>query len=89
MKIRVQAGGVEEPKPRKTLVEIRIHKGKKGGHVIEHHFNSIQHEPEMHVFGADEGPEAHEHIAQHMGMPMEQEEPDGDEAPPEGAGGGY
>jgi hypothetical protein len=49
----------------KMLHHIEIKEGADGGHVVTHHFNGGPggyHEPEEHVFGADEGDKAAEHI---------------------------
>jgi len=64
-------GGRSEAKPKKVLDHLKVRKGEKGGHIIEHHFTSMVHEPQHFIFGQQEGPEAHEHIAKHMNMPME------------------
>lgn len=68
-------GGKSDAKPKKELSHIVVRKGEKGGHVIEHHHTDMAHEPETHIFGQQEGPEAHAHIAKHMKMPMPAAEP--------------
>lgn len=74
MKSATQAymgGRGHEAKPKKSLSHMVIRQGEKGGHVIEHHHTEpMHHEAEHFIFGQQEGPEAHEHIAKHMGMKM-------------------
>lgn len=70
-----------EKKSKKELDHLRIHKAENGGHIVEHHFSSFEHEPEKHVFGQDEGPELLDHVADHMGIasgPEEDEDEDGE-----------
>jgi hypothetical protein len=57
-------------KPPKVLEDIRIKKGENGGHVIEHHFTSYEHKPEVYPFGAGQGKEAAAHLNEHMGMEL-------------------
>ena len=66
----MSAGAATRRKPPKELDHIRVHEGESGGHVIEHHFTHVEHEPERHVFGEGQHKEAHDHIAKHMNMPM-------------------
>jgi hypothetical protein len=52
----------------KMLHHMEVKEAENGGHVITHHFENGPgmdgyHEPEEHVFGADEGQHALEHIA--------------------------
>ena len=73
---------IREGKPKappKELSHLEIHHGENGGHMIKHVHTSYEHEPEMHMFGADEGEKAMSHIAEHMGMKHEAEEEDEDE----------
>jgi hypothetical protein len=55
-------------KPPKVLESLRIKEAENGGHVIEHHFTSYEHEPESHVFAASEGAAAMAHIAKHANI---------------------
>lgn len=55
-------------KPKKELDHLRVHKAENGGHIVEHHFTSFEHEPEHHVFGEHEGEDMMDHIAGHMGV---------------------
>ena len=64
----------EKKRARKHLDHIRISKAKNGGHVIEHHHDSMEHPPETHVFGPDEGDKLLAHVAKHMGIPGAAEE---------------
>lgn len=66
--------------PSHEIDHMRVMKAENGGHIIEHHFKMKPSktpafietpEPEKHVFGEGEGMEAHEHIAEHMHMPMQ------------------
>lgn len=64
----------------KKLHHIEIHPGKSGGHAIHHHHHQDggeYREPEVHIFGEDEGHEALKHIAKHAkikdGWPGENE----------------
>jgi hypothetical protein len=50
-------------KPAKVLDHLRVKEAENGGHSVEHHFTSFEHEPETHVFGADQGPEMLAHVA--------------------------
>ena len=60
------AGG--RGKPAKVLDHLRIHEAENGGHAIHHHFTSFEHEPEVHVFGKEQGEEAMMHIAKHANI---------------------
>lgn len=53
----------------KVLDHLRISRSLEGGHVIEHHYTSYQHEPKPYKFGADEGERATAHIMRHAGLP--------------------
>ena len=64
---------VEAPKRKeapKQLHHLEIHPRLGGGHVIQHHYTSYQHEPEHHSF--DDGAAAMKHIAKHAGLPHPQ-----------------
>ena len=71
---KIAHGGTDfrspERRPAKVLESIRIKGAVNGGHVIEHHFTSYEHQPESHAFGKDQGEEALEHIGKHMGMKL-------------------
>lgn len=54
-------------KPPKVLEDIRIKKGENGGHVVEHHFTSYEHKPEVYPFGAGQGKELAAHLDEHVG----------------------
>ena len=60
-------GGTDKPeKPAKHIKEIRVRKGKNGGHIIEHHHTRPEHHPmEEHV--AADTKTMLEHMSQHMG----------------------
>lgn len=47
----------------KKFHHLEIREGEGGGHVVTHHFESYEHRPEEHVFGAEEGGKALEHVA--------------------------
>lgn len=60
-------GGHAE-KPKKEIHEIRVRKGKSGGHIIEHHHTHPSHHPmEEHVTKNDD--EMAEHMMQNAGTP--------------------
>ena len=82
---RIEHGGVEPKRPKKELDHIRIKKAENGGHVIEHHFTSYEHQPESHAFGKDQREEALAHISKHMGVSMG--EPEEDETEEESTAG--
>ncbi len=70
------AGEPDMPMPKKSsgkksLSHIVVKRAENGGHSITHHFDNYQHEPEVHVFSKDEGPEAHDHIEKCTGMCQE------------------
>ena len=63
------------PKPAKAgpkeLREYSIEKADNGGHIAKlrfHQENGPYHEPESHVFGADEGHKLIAHMSKHMGL---------------------
>lgn len=63
---RMKSARGESHKAPKTIRHIEVKEAENGGHVVTHHFNHSggdYHEPEEHVFGADEGGKAMEHIA--------------------------
>jgi hypothetical protein len=66
----------------KVLHHIEVKEAENGGHVVSHHFENKgmgYHDPEEHVFGADEGKQAMEHIASAAnikGEPADEEEQD-------------
>jgi hypothetical protein len=65
------ASTFKERKPKKELSHIEVHEGENGGHILTHvHTHSFDHPNEDHVFGKGQGPEAHEHLASLMNMPM-------------------
>ena len=77
-------GAAIRRKPPKELDHLRIREGEDGGHIIEHHFTSSEHEPEHHPFGKGQHAEVHKHIAKHMNLPLateaeEREKEEGDE----------
>jgi hypothetical protein len=55
-------------KPPKMLESLRVIPGEKGGVNIEHHFTSYEHPAEHFPFGATEGKQALDHIAEHAGI---------------------
>jgi len=73
---KIAHGGVESRRPAKKLEHIRIKEAENGGHVIEHHFTSYEHQPESHAFGKDQGDEALAHIKESMGMKGSDQEDD-------------
>lgn len=63
--------------PKKMVHEMRIRKGKSGGHIIEHHHKMPMHHPmEEHTTSTKK--QLADHVMQHMSEP--------DEAPEAGAG---
>lgn len=54
--------------PPKELAEIRLKPAEGGGVAAEHHFTSMEHKPEMHVFAAHEGAKLAAHLGTHMGI---------------------
>jgi hypothetical protein len=70
----------------KTLHHLEVKEAENGGHMVTHHFNNSgpgeYHQPEEHVFGADEGDKAAEHI---MGAANIKFEPSGGAEQPEAA----
>jgi hypothetical protein len=61
------------PKPggKKMLRSIEIEPAMNGGHVVNHRFhsgNGPYHEPEQHVFGADDGEKLMAHLKTHLGI---------------------
>ena len=68
----------------KVLDHLRISRSLEGGHVIEHHYTSYQHEPKPYKFGKEEGGRAAAHIARHAGLPHPKlGEQEGSESEPE------
>ena len=65
----------------KVVEHMRIHPAMGGGVTVAHHFTSMEHEPEVHKFGADQGMAFHEHMATHTGMPMDSEGETNSDAP--------
>lgn len=60
--------GAEHSKPHKEIKEIRIRKGKSGGHIIEHHHTHPEHHPvEEHVAPTMDA--LHDHMEDTMGAP--------------------
>jgi len=55
-------------KPPKVLDHLRVSRSLEGGHVIEHHYTSYQHEPKPYKFGKNEGGRAAAHILKHAGL---------------------
>lgn len=79
-------GGKKERKPKKEIKEMRIRKGKSGGHIIEHHHTAPEHHPmEEHTSGNDD--QLANHVLQNMGTPNpgEAEADAGQSGIPEGA----
>lgn len=60
----------------KTIDHLRVRMAENGGHVVEHHFTSMEHQPEQHVFGAGQHKEMLAHVAQHMNVEAEPESSD-------------
>ena len=65
----------------KVLDHLRISRSLDGGHVIEHHYTSYQHEPKAYKFGPDEGDRAATHALRHSGLPHPKLEEQGDSEP--------
>jgi hypothetical protein len=63
-------------KPAKVLAHLRVSEAENGGHVVEHHFTSYEHEPESHVFGKGQGAEMLAHVGKHMGVESAEEKHD-------------
>lgn len=63
-------------KGKKVLDHLRVHEAENGGHMVEHHFESMEHPPEQHVFGEGQGGEMMDHIREHMGIEAEPEKHD-------------
>jgi hypothetical protein len=65
------AKGERHEKPA-TLHHIEVKEAANGGHVVTSHYNSGEmgnyKPPDEHVFGADEGDKAMDHIASTMNM---------------------
>jgi hypothetical protein len=76
---QITHGGMERKAPPKALDHVRIYKGEKGGHIIEHHFTSYEHQPEKHPFSKDDGEGALAHVAKHMGIAVGAEPHDEEE----------
>jgi hypothetical protein len=57
----------------KVLGHLLIRKAEGGGHIVEHHFTSMEHEPESHVFAAGEGKQMMAHVGEHMGADLSAE----------------
>lgn len=64
----------------KVLDHLRVSRALDGGHVVEHHYTSMEHVPRPYKFGPGEaeGRRAAAHIARHAGLPASGgvEEPD-------------
>ncbi len=56
-------------KPAKAKLEhLKLTPAENGGHIVEHvmtHAEGPWHEPESHVFGADEGKKLVDHLVEH------------------------
>jgi len=63
------AESTKSKKVPKVIDHLRISRSLEGGHVIEHHYTSYQHEPKPYKFGKEEGGRAAAHIARHAGLP--------------------
>jgi hypothetical protein len=70
-------------KPAKVLMHMMV-KPAENGVSVEHHFTSMEHEPEHHVFGNGMGKEFAAHMMQHSGMSDVQEAEDGGSEESEG-----
>lgn len=76
-------GGGKHEKPKKEIKEVRVRKGKSGGHVIEHHHTHPEHHPmEEHVTKGDDAMAAHM-MANMGGTPSPDQ--DASAAPPDAA----
>lgn len=82
--VRHSLGGEHaDHKPAKEISEVRVRKGKSGGHVIEHHHTHPEHHPmEEHVTKGDD--EMAEHMLANMGTPN-QGEPEAEAGTPDAA----
>lgn len=72
------ARGAKHKKGKKVLDHMRIKEAENGGHTVEHHYNTVDgpgyHEPEMHVFGPDQGEEMLAHVAKHANVDVDAKE---------------
>lgn len=64
--VSAQTKGKKAPK---VLDHIRVKRSLDGGHMVEHHYTSYQHEPRTYKFGKGEANRAAAHIARHAGLP--------------------
>jgi hypothetical protein len=78
-KLMPSHGAVKEAmrkQPAKVLDHLRVREAENGGHIVEHHFTSMEHEPEHHAFGEGEGKAMLAHVGKHMGVESEPGEHD-------------
>jgi hypothetical protein len=57
----------------KVLESIEMRKGKSGGHSLTHRYTHMEHAPETHIFGAEEGSKLMQHLSKHMGIKLDSE----------------
>jgi hypothetical protein len=65
----VEAEAAKPKKGPKVLDHLRVSRSLEGGHVVEHHYTSFQHEPRPYKFGPEDGARAAAHILRHAGLP--------------------
>ena|ERR1700684_113323 len=56
--------------PSKEISKIEISEGENGGHIMRHIHTQKIHPPEEHIFAKGESMQAHQHLAQHMNLPL-------------------
>lgn len=70
--------GGHRPKRPKTFHHMTIEAGENGGHVMTHHFDGYENQPEVHAFGPKQGRDAAAHVIKHMGMDVSKQLSDGE-----------
>jgi hypothetical protein len=78
----IKTAETPQKKRKKELEEIRLRKGKKGGHVVTHIYKNYQaegepwqaNEEDEHIFGDGEGEKLIGHLKKHMKIKGEDEE---------------
>jgi hypothetical protein len=55
-------------KPAKVLSHLSVSRSLDGGHVVEHHYTTDQHDPRIYKFGASDKARAREHVLRHAGL---------------------
>lgn len=59
-------------KPKKEIDHLVVRHAENGGHIVEHHHTSMEHEPEHHAFGPSEGEDMLAHVAHHMKISLDE-----------------